>query len=120
MKYALKRGETIEVDLGDLPPGEPVVLTLTARRGKYHKMPSVRVEKEYTGFNATIRSIRLLSDEDAENSNLGTSPNDVDSYEIEIDWGPGGDSSGALIAVTYPDREKPTWAKAMTWLVIVE
>ena len=118
MKYALRRGETIEVHLSELAPLEPVVLTLTARRGKYHKMPSVRVEKEYTGFQAQIRSVALLGEEDAEQSNLGASTNDEDSYEITIDWGPGGDSSGADIAVTYPDTGDK--ARASIWLVIVE
>jgi hypothetical protein len=100
MKYELKRGEKVQIDLSALPALEPIVLTLTARLGKYHKMSSVRVDKEYTGFQAEIRSVMLLRDEDAEKSILGTSPNHVDSYEIEIDWGPGGDSSRADIAVT--------------------
>lgn len=118
MKYELRRGEKIEIDLSQLPALEPVVLTLTARRGKHHKMPSVRVDKEYTGFQAEIRSVMLLRDEDTEKSNLDTSPSLVDSYEIEIDWAPGGDSSGADIAVTYPDTGEK--AEATLWLVIVE
>jgi hypothetical protein len=116
MKYELRRGESIHIDLATDGDGEPnidwdPVLTLSSRRGQYHEMPSVKVDKEYTGFEAQIQSITLTStDEDAEGSTL-------DSYEIAISWAGGADSSGADIAVTYPDTGEI--AKASIWLVIV-
>jgi|SRR5215208_50958 len=109
MKYELRRGESMQIDVGVEPDVDhDPVLTLTARRGQCHEMPSVKVEKEYSGFQAQIQSITLLTDEDAEKSNL-------DSYEIAVTWAGGADSSGADIAVTYPDTGDI--AKATIWMV---
>ena len=103
MKYDMKRGEMLDILVENA--SVPVVLRLSAKRPRYHKMPMVKVYKDYTGFRSLIRSVKLISTE------TGADDTDLDTYEIEIEWGGGGDSSGCFVSATYPDTREVAQAK---------
>jgi hypothetical protein len=94
MKHELKPGKMTEVEVSNLGI---VLLTLPARRGSLHEMPRVRVYEEYTGFTSIIRHVTLTSSKETSKGQL------VDSYEIAVEWSPGGDQSGSFIEVTHPN-----------------
>ena len=95
----LSGGNEIELDVLGM---NPVNLQLEIDRQQNfpdsfkQSTPQVKVTDQYSGFDCTATSIKLLADH-------GTL--EKECWEIQITWGPGADQSGCKVEVLYPQSK---------------